>query len=145
MEYRSAKDADLPLLARWNRHLIEDEGHSNPMTLAQLQERMRLWLDGPYQATMFLLEERAVAYALWRRDPEGVYLRHFFVDRAHRRRGVGGRALAILLSQVFPRGARVVVECLVGNARGLAFWRSIGFTDYSLTLHASPPSDAERL
>ena len=39
----SATEADLPLLAEMNRRLIEDEGSENPMTVAELQQRMRAW------------------------------------------------------------------------------------------------------
>ena len=40
--YRMARSGDVPLLARLNRQLIEDEGHRNTgMTVEQLEERMR--------------------------------------------------------------------------------------------------------
>jgi hypothetical protein len=37
---RAAVD-DVPLLAAMNSRLIRDEGHRNPMTLPELEERMR--------------------------------------------------------------------------------------------------------
>lgn len=56
MRYHLANDADLPLLAEWNRQLIQDEGHRNPMTVAELQARIQGWLAGEYRAVVFELE-----------------------------------------------------------------------------------------
>ena len=41
VEYRVATLEDAPLLAQLNQQLIEDEGHSKPMTAPELEERMR--------------------------------------------------------------------------------------------------------
>jgi hypothetical protein len=56
MRYHLANDLDLPLLAEWNRQLIQDEGHRNPMTVAELQARMQGWLAGEYRAVVFELK-----------------------------------------------------------------------------------------
>lgn len=134
MEYRQATEADLPLLAEWNHQLIRDEGHRNPMTVAELAERMRGFMRGEYTAIIFAEGRVPVAYALYRCDADSIYLRHFFVDRAQRRRGVGRRAMGILLSEVWPPGERITVEVLVHNRAGHAFWRAMGFHEYCLTL-----------
>jgi predicted acetyltransferase len=133
MEYRQATVADAPTLAAMNGQLIRDEGHRNRMTPAELEARMAGWLGGEYQAVLFEDAGRPVGYALSRRDPEFVYLRQFFVLSEHRRRGVGRSAIAWLCRHAWG-GARVRVEVLVGNAAGVAFWRSVGFADYCLTL-----------
>ena len=104
------------------------------MTLAELEARMRRWLGGRYVATLFERDGRTVAYALWREEPDWIYLRHFFVDRAARRMGIGRLAMRMLAEDVWPQGKRVRVEVLVGNETGIAFWRSLGFQDYCLTL-----------
>lgn len=54
---RQATSEDAGLLARMNKHLIEDEGHRNPMNLSQLAERMRGFLSGEYRADLILDEE----------------------------------------------------------------------------------------
>jgi hypothetical protein len=87
MEYRWATIADAPLLAAMNGHLIQDEGHRNRMTVAELEARMAGWLRGEYQAVLFEEAGQPVGYALYRRDPEYVYLRQFFVRREFRRCG----------------------------------------------------------
>ena len=53
MKHRFGTESDLNLLAEWNHQLIRDEGHRNPMTIAQLRERMRGWLAGEYKAVLF--------------------------------------------------------------------------------------------
>ena len=131
---RVATAADLPTLARMNQQLIEDEGHRNPMNLAQLETRLRSMLKGDYTATLFEWESQLVAYALWREEPDWVYLRQFFVARDYRRRGIGSRAVRRLAGEIWPPGKRIRVDVLIGNQPALEFWRAVGFVDYLITL-----------
>jgi predicted acetyltransferase len=122
------------MLARMNQQLIEDEGHRNAMHLSELETRMRSMLDGNYAATLFEIGEHVVAYALWRDEPDWVYLRQFFVARDYRRRGIGAQAVRVLTDEVLPGEKRVRVNVLIGNQPGLEFWRAVGFADYLITL-----------
>jgi GNAT superfamily N-acetyltransferase len=132
---RFASDADVDLLARLNHELIADEGGDNPMTIAQLGTRITEWLAGRYQAVLFETSEgEPLAYALFRDDGETLFLRQFFVVRAYRQTGVGRAAMQRLLNEVFPPEKRLLVEVLSKNARGLAFWHALGFSDYFVTL-----------
>ena len=72
MNYRFAEACDLPLLAQLNHELIRDEGADNPMTLAQLEERMRIWLSSQYRAVVFEEASATAGYALFRSDEDGV-------------------------------------------------------------------------
>jgi GNAT superfamily N-acetyltransferase len=134
LECRVATAADLPILARMNQQLIEDERHRNPMNLAELETRMRSMLDGDYTATLFEWDRRLVAYALWREEPDWVYLRQFFVVRDCRRRGIGSQALHRLTGEIWQSGKRIRVNVLVGNQPALEFWRAVRFVDYLVTL-----------
>jgi GNAT superfamily N-acetyltransferase len=136
---RRATLDDVQLLAALNHRLIQDEGHRNPMSVVELADRMRGWLGGAYVAHVFELAGAPVAYALWRDDGDAIYLRQFFVDRAHRRAGVGRAAIRLLLDEVFPRNKRVTVDVLIGNDGGRRFWEAVGFRPYSLTLERLPP------
>lgn len=138
LSWREASDADLGLLAEWNHQLIRDEGHRNPMTVGQLAERMKRWLQGEYRAVLFSSDE-AVAYALFKSEKEMIYLRQFFVRRDRRRAGIGRAAFAMLKEQIWPSGVRLTVDVLCQNQGGVAFWRSLGYRDYSLTLEITPP------
>ncbi len=140
MEYFLAAEQDIPVLAEMNHQLIEDEGHRNAMTPEELADRMRGWLLGPYRAILFHEPEHtgAVAYALYASTPEEIYLRHFFVARHCRRRGLGRQAIQILLSKIWPQNSRLVVDVLSANTAAVDFWRAMGFQDYSLKLEIMP-------
>jgi len=90
-----------------NARLIQDEGHRNPMTVPQLAGRMAEWLRAEYEAVLFEDEGTPLGYALFRRDPDAIYLRQLFVEREHRRRGVGRTAVGLLLREVWPAGSRI--------------------------------------
>ena len=126
--------ADVAVLAAMNHRLIRDEGHRNPMSVAELEERMRGWLGGEYKAAIFEDERGPAGYALFKQDAEGVYLRQFFVEPERRRRGIGRAAMQWLLANAWNGAARVRLDVLVGNAVGIDFWRLLGFRDYCLTM-----------
>ena len=138
MKFRPAGPSDCALLAELNHQLIRDEGHRNPMTVPQLEERMRGWLANDYRAILYEDGGKVVAYALFREDPQEIYLRQLFVVRDRRREGLGRWAVEILREEVWPKHKRLTVEVLVANNAGVAFWRSVGYLDYSLTLEILP-------
>ena len=140
MTFRAATIDDCPLLAELNHQLIRDEGHRNRMTVPELEQRMRGWLSGEYRAVVYEDGGEVVAYALYREQPEEIYLRQLFVIRHRRSQGLGRRAVEILRSQVWPKTKRLTVDVLVANTRGVAFWREVGYTDYCLTLEILPDS-----
>lgn len=130
---------DSALLAQLNLELIVDEGHHNPMNVMELESRMRGWLSADYRAVLFRRERRVVAYALFRMDEwSRIYLRQFFVVRAARRQGVGRTAIEIFKREVVPAGTAVVLEVLIRNAVGRAFWAATGFREYCLALKWDP-------
>jgi ribosomal protein S18 acetylase RimI-like enzyme len=138
MNFRRATLDDCPLLAELNHQLIRDEGHRNKMTVPELEQRMRGWLQSEYMAVIFEQGGELVAYALYRDEPEEVYLRQLFVLRNRRRQRIGRAAIEILRTQIWPRDKRLTVEVLVHNAAALAFWRAVGYQNYSLMLEILP-------
>ena len=138
MDYRLASDKDLDLLASWNHQLIQDEGHRNRMSVNQLKERMREWITTDYTAIVFSLSDEPVAYALFRENPNEVYLRQFFVRRDKRQQGIGQEAISLLSQRVWSNSKRLTVEVLCQNQSGIDFWRSVGYKDYCLTLEIMP-------
>lgn len=125
-------------MAELNRQLIRDEGHRNSMTVAQLEERMRGWLDGDYTAILFEDHSEVVAYALFHEQADELYLRHLFVVRHRRRQNIGRRAMQLLLADVWPANKRLTVSVLTSNTAAIAFWRAVGYSDYCLTLEMLP-------
>jgi GNAT superfamily N-acetyltransferase len=137
VQFRLANIADAPQLARMNRQLIQDEGHRNPMTDAQLEERMTKWIgSGEYRAAIFESAGEICGYALYRREPEHVYLRQLFVARDRRRNGIGRAAFEWLTKNAWQGISRVRIDVLIENKTAQAFWRSVGFHDYCLTMEA---------
>jgi GNAT superfamily N-acetyltransferase len=137
MEFRYAEETDAPFLADINRQLIEDEWDGGGMSLERLEARIRRWLaDGDYRAVLFMEDGATVAYSLVSTDEDSAYIRHFFVLHEHRGRGVGQRAVELLFREVIPPEARgrVTLDVLASNRGGHGFWRSVGFTDYSVRM-----------
>ena len=141
MNFRRATLNDCPLLAELNHQLIRDEGHRNKMMVPELEQRMKGWLASEYAAVLFENDGEVVAYALYREQPEEIYLRQLFVVRNRRRKGLGKEAVKILLSKIWPKNKRLTVEVLVQNEAAVAFWRAVGYKDYSLTLEILPNKD----
>ena len=139
MKYRFATIADCPLLAEWNHQLIHDEGHRNPMAVAELEKRMHDWLDSAeYRAVIFSEKNEVVAYALFRETEYEIYLRQFFVVRHRRREGLGRRAIQHLFDELWSPHKRWTVAVLIKNLPALAFWRAMGYDDYALNLEITP-------
>ena len=108
------------------------------MTVPELEQRMQGWLASEYTAMLFEDGGEGVAYALYREQPEEIYLRQLFVARNQRRQGIGRQAVEILHSKIWPKNKRLTVEVLVQNEAAVAFWRAAGYKNYSLTLEISP-------
>ena len=139
MKHHIATPADYALLAEWNYQLIRDEGHRNPMSVSELEARLRAWLEtGQYQAILFEEQGQPVAYALYRETDAEIYLRQFFVDRRQRRKGFGRQAIQTLFNTCWSSQKRWTVEVLTKNLPAIIFWRAMGYNDYSLVLEIIP-------
>lgn len=128
------------MLAPLNAQLIRDEGHRNPMSVAELEQRMAGWLRGEYEAALFESGSQIVGYALFRRDSEHIYLRQLFVVPVLRRRGIGRSALAWLWANAWKDTQRLRIDVLLGNASAQAFWHAVGFKDYCVVMEMERPS-----
>ncbi len=143
MRYRIATLDDVAMLSAMNRQLVEDEGHRNrSKSDAWFAARMRDFLNGEYEAVLFELEGKVVAYALYtkhRDDKDSIYLRQLFVDRARRRQGIGREAIRILREEIWPEDMRLTVDVLVDNHTARAFYVAMGYRECSLELEIPPP------
>lgn len=135
IEHRFATPQDAALLARMNEQLIRDEGHRSAINLMHLERRMNQWLSGEYQAVIFSLKGSVVGYALLLNEPEWVYVRQFFICPEYRRQKLGSQAMRWLLEKMQGQTQQKMrIDVLINNAPGMAFWRSLGFQDYCLTM-----------
>ena len=142
MTFRHATSNDCSLLAELNLQLIRDEGHRNKMTVPELEQRLRGWLQSEYTAILFEEAGETIAYALYREQAQEIYLRQLFVVRSRRRQGLGRQVIGILRQQIWPKNKRLTVEVLVKNTAAVAFWRAVGYQDYSLSLEILPDANA---
>jgi ribosomal protein S18 acetylase RimI-like enzyme len=138
MTFRRATASDCALLAKLNHQLIRDEGHRNKMTVSELEQRMAAWLASEYAGIVFENDGESVAYALYREQPEEIYLRQLFVVRNRRRQNIGRQAMELLRTRIWPQNKRLTVEVLAHNTAAIAFWRAVGYRDYSLKLEILP-------
>jgi predicted acetyltransferase len=141
MTFRRATLDDCALLAELNHQLILDEGHRNRLTVPELERRLKTWLASEYTAILFEEGSDVVAYALYREQPQEIYLRQLLVVRNRRRQGIGRKAVEILHSKLWPLNKRLTVDVLVQNTAAVAFWRAVGYKDYCLTLEIMPGAE----
>jgi|SRR5580658_4825606 GNAT superfamily N-acetyltransferase len=134
MTWRWAQKRDCRLLAEMNFQLIEDERHRNTMDVGDLERRMRSWLQEGYEAVIFEHDREPASYALYRAEAAEVHLRHFFVARHLRRRGIGREAFGLLRDHIWPRVPRLTVSVLTHNDAAMKFWRAMGYKDYCLAM-----------
>lgn len=134
LKYRFVTQKDASLLAKMNQQLIRDEGHRNKMTLLQLERRMSDFLQTKYTAVIVSSGNDDIGYALYREEPEWVYLRQIFVKSEMRRKGVGRKIICWLKKNPWKDSKRIRVEVLVGNLEGISFWHAVGFKDYCITM-----------
>jgi len=134
LTWRAAHRRDCPLLGELNHQLIADEGHHNPMSVTELESRMRSWLQEGYVAVLFERDVEVAAYALYRTETDSIHLRHFFVVRHLRRQGVGREAMRLLRESIWPAASRLTVSVLTHNEPAMKFWRAMGYQDYCLTM-----------
>ncbi len=135
MELRKANiETDLENLAEMNLSLIADEGHSNPMNVDQLGERMESWLKTDYEAEIITAESNVVGYCLWREYPEYTYIRQLYIKPEFRRQEYARQAIDWLRNNMWNSDLPLRMEVLVENKNGIEFWRKVGFKDYCITM-----------
>ena len=134
LEFRFAGESDIPWLAKMNQQLIQDEGHRNKMTLPELEQRMLDFLQKEYDAVIASLGQTDIGYALYRQDPEWLYLRQLFVIKKMRRKGFGRRFIEWLKNNPWEKCKRIRTDVLVDNKVGIDFWKAVGFKEYCITL-----------
>ena len=126
MEIARAELNDAEGLAGLNQHLLEDEGHPNPMNIDQLAQRMKEWLENDYNCYTVKQNGCIVAYCLYRDDSGYYYMRQLYVDRSHRRRGIATRLLDWLYENVWT-DKKVRLDVLAHNRDAVAFYKRYGF------------------
>jgi ribosomal protein S18 acetylase RimI-like enzyme len=132
--YRDATIEDAHILEHLNQQLVSAEGHRTRLAGEKLVERMTQWLSSDYSAVLFSDSANIVGYALYRDDSDYIYLRQFYISTEYRRQGCGRAAIDWLRKNRWAHAPRIRIDVLVGNTTGIAFWKSVGFADYCITM-----------
>ena len=103
---------------------------------------MRVNIKPSSKEFFFEQAENVYGYALFREEADYTYLRQFYVKREYRRQGIGRTAMDWLCQYIWNDGRPIRVEVLVVNPAGLAFWKSVGFGEYFLTLEKEASAEA---
>ncbi len=137
LEFRFATESDVPWLAKMNQQLIQDEGHRNEMSLPKLKQRMSNFLQKEYEAVIASLAQADIGYALYRQDPEWLYLRQVFIINSMRHKGFGRIFIEWLKNNSWKKCKRIRTDVLVDNIAGIDFWKAVGFKEYCITMEAA--------
>ena len=128
LQLRLATTADCDLLASMNRELSVDEGSPDSMSQDALSERMRRWLKEGWRAVLILANKVAIGYVLFQeRQGSEIYIRHYFVRRIFRGKGIGQAAFTLIQAEYFPVGATLALDVLATNPGARRFWERLGF------------------
>lgn len=137
IQLRPHEGRDLPLLARMNRQLADDEGHRNAMTLEELEARFGQFVEQAWRIDLFLMDAEVIGYALHRYEPDPVeptgrrvHLRQFYIVRDRRLTGAPRLAFRHLVKQRFSARERIYLDVIENNPGGKLFWSRNGFTPY---------------
>ena len=120
---------DIDKLTKLNKQLIEDEMSDNTMSIEELKNRMKTFLDTDYEAYFFKIESEVIGYALVNISVKPVYLRQFLICREYRRNHYGEEAFLLLKEKLNVN--TVDVEVLSWNEAGNRFWEKLGFVERS--------------
>lgn len=131
----SPRESDIRELVEMNSCLIVDEGHTYRLSHDQLLQRIRQWLADGYAYRIFRTTRgEAVGYALWREQPDHLFLRQFYIKEMFRRRGYGTYAFHAMRNGPWREWSSVRLDVLDRNDRAQRFWGSLGFGPYARTL-----------
>lgn len=135
MQLHRASLDDVPVLAQMNWQLIRDEGSDNPMTVAQLAERMTGFITTTYVAWLIRVDQQVVGYVLVDLGRQPIYLRQMFIGAPYRRRGYAKAAFVALCDEL--QHAPLEVEVFAWNGPAVAFWQAVGFAPRVMQMRRS--------
>ena len=140
---RAAQLSDLPQLSKMNSCLVDDQGSENPFSLKEYEDRFREWLDtNIWTVDVFLHDGQVIGYSVYQEradyyDPNEavIYIRQYYIKRAHRRLGMGKAAFQILIDTRFPKHVQsIALDVMATNSAGQNFWKKMGFNEYFISM-----------
>jgi len=132
MQIKRCAIEDCNKLTEMNKRLIEDEKSDNPMTIEELHNRMKDFLNGEYSAYFFMEENIVIGYALVRHTTNPLYLRQFYIDREYRQKHHGKLAFQELMNYL--KAETIDIDVLPWNQIGISFWKNCGFEETCISM-----------
>jgi ribosomal protein S18 acetylase RimI-like enzyme len=133
------------MLTEMNQQLIIDEGSKNTMSVLELEERMRNWLQTGREAVIVQRDQETIGYMLFWYSTDEYYpyqnsinVRQFFIQPSYRRRGIGQQAFDQIVNEYFAAGSAIMLDVLESNPEGKEFWQKLGFSTYCVTMRRDP-------
>ena len=120
-----ATNQDIDLLFSINQQLIIDEDYDRPLTDEKLNERWKQFFTEIYIDFFIKVENEIVGYSVIHNHQTPKYIRHFYVQKEYRRKGIGKKAFYLILNELDVK--EIDVDVMYWNQSGLSFWKSLGF------------------
>lgn len=127
-----ATPADSKVLAGLNKKLIDDGGCINSMSEIELEVRMKQFIESDYSAYFFTIDKTIIGYVLVNVRQKPIFIRHFYIMKAYRRKGYGTQAFRLLVKIL--DATAVDLKVLVQNEIGYKFWTSCGLIPFDITM-----------
>ena len=126
MELQKAVIEDCDELVEMNNQLVIDEQFDVILPQDKMIERMQDFIQGSVYDCYLMVHDNVVCgYCLVDTTKTPLYLRHLFVKKEHRRKGLGKKTIQMLL-QMYKTDS-LDIEVMAWNANALKFYESIGF------------------
>jgi ribosomal protein S18 acetylase RimI-like enzyme len=126
MELQKAVIENCDELVEMNNQLVIDEQFDVILPQDKMIERMQDFIQGSVYDCYLMVHDNVVCgYCLVDTTKTPLYLRHLFVKKEHRRKGLGKKTIQMLL-QMYKTDS-LDIEVMAWNANALKFYESIGF------------------
>ena len=130
---------DSEQLAVLNQKRMWEEGDESNLSQSELQQQMLNWLRvGEFRFLGMKENDELLGYIMFRIE-DHAYIRHFFIDPKHRRKGLATYLLKQVINEAGQRELRMEVP--IHNTAAQNFYNSLGWKPFSLTYRMKPLKD----
>jgi GNAT superfamily N-acetyltransferase len=148
MTIRPATDRDVESLTNMNHQLVKDMVVAENWSHDVYRNRFGEWVAGAeWSVDLFEEDSDIVGYSVYQPRPDYydetqmvIYIRQFFIERNHRRSGIGRSAFDHLFESRFPEHDGLALDVLSTNPEGMKFWEALGFDTYFTAMKKHPES-----
>lgn len=140
----SFQESDLADLAAMNRRLQESEGRPSPPEPQLIAAQLSARLVSDLEAAMIESDGERLGYILFRHEADALWVEEFWVGIGRNAGDIGRAAFHEFLDREGFNHAHVRVRMPAASRRSRAFWKSLGFTEHSVTMDL-PTAEKDQL